>query len=100
LLYLFIYNSFYFFLSSLFLLSLGTQLGKYQTRKKLKRTLYVPGRVFFLKSRQLKQGATIQRVLRGNWQEDVLWSLHDILISPKMIDHHTIEAYIRTLNRC
>lgn len=76
------------------------QLGKYKGRKKDKHSLQVPGRVFFIKSRQLKQGATIQRVLRGNWQEDVLWNIRDIVLSPKMLDHHTLDAYIRTLNRC
>lgn len=76
------------------------QLGKYKGRKKDKHSLQVPGRVFFIKSRQLKQGATIQRVLRGNWQEDVLWNIRDIVLSSKMLDHHTLDAYIRTLNRC
>lgn len=78
----------------------GKQLGKYQGRKKDKRALHLPGRVFFIKSRQLKQGATIQRVLRGNWQEDVLWNIRDIVISTKMLEHHGLAAYLRTLNRC
>lgn len=89
--------------------------------------LLLPGRVFFVKARQLKQvsstaphlpyptllystlpystllmyqGATIQRVYRGNWQEDVLWRLRDILISKRMMEHHQLEAYIRALSRC
>jgi hypothetical protein len=48
----------------------------------------------------LVQGATLQRVLRGNWQEDVLWQLHEILPSKKMLEHHSLENYIQTLNRC
>lgn len=48
----------------------------------------------------LKQGATMQRVLRGNWQEDILWNIQEILISSKMLEHHSLPAYIRTLNRC
>jgi hypothetical protein len=62
--------------------------------------LSLPGRVFFIKPRKLKAGATIQRVLRGNWQEDMLWQLHDVLISQRMLEHHTLDSYIRTLNRC
>jgi hypothetical protein len=74
---------------------------KYRGRKQAEVTgLHVPGRVFYIKSRKLKQGATFQRILRGNWQEEVLWNIHDIVISKKMIDHHTLSAYIRTLNRC
>lgn len=62
--------------------------------------LGLPGRVFFIKPRKLKTGATIQRVLRGNWQEDTLWQLHDVLISQRMLEHHALDSYIRTLNRC
>ena len=46
------------------------------------------------------QGATIQRVMRGNWQEDMLWQLKEILLSKRMLEHHTLDSYIRTLNRC
>jgi hypothetical protein len=63
-------------------------------------TLSVVGRVFYLKSRQHKEGATIQRVLRGNWKEDMLWLLHEILLSKKMFDHHSLKNYINTLARC
>lgn len=77
------------------------QLSQYQSRKKdNKGLLQLPGRVFYMKSRQLKQGATLQRVLRGNWQEEVMWSIRDVLVSPKMLQHHALEAYIRTLSRC
>eukprot|EP01031_Cornospumella_fuschlensis_P036021 gene36021-43686_t len=58
------------------------------------------GRVFFIKNRELKQGATLQRVFRGNWQEDVLWGLEDIVLSHKMLAHHMLDSYIQTLNRC
>lgn len=77
------------------------QLGQYSTRKKdTKGILHLPGRVFYMKSRQLKQGATLQRVLRGNWQEEVMWNIRDVVLSPKMVTHHDLEAYIRTLSRC
>jgi hypothetical protein len=63
-------------------------------------SLQLPGRVFYLKSRKHANGATLQRVLRGNWREDVLWSLHQVLISPKMLSHHTVDNYINILSRC
>lgn len=79
----------------------GKSLTRYRTSKKASSSpLDLPGRVFFMKNRQLKQGATLQRILRGNWQEDVLWKVHDIPISGKMLEHHGLDAYIRTLNRC
>jgi hypothetical protein len=46
------------------------------------------------------QGVTLQRILRGNWQEDVLWQIHSILLSEKMVTHHSLQNYVRTLNRC
>jgi len=61
--------------------------------------LSVPGRVFFCKSRSLQNGASIQRVMRGNWREDVLWLLHEILVSKKMAEHHSLEYIIKTLSR-
>lgn len=62
-------------------------------------SLHVPGRAFFIKARKHKQGASIQRVLRGNWQEDMLWLLHEILLSKRMIEHHSLESHFRTLSR-
>jgi len=79
----------------------GKSLSHYKgTASKDEHQLSVPGRVFFVKPRKLKAGATIQRVLRGNWQEDMLWQLHDILLSKRMLEHHSLDSYIRTLNRC
>lgn len=63
-------------------------------------SLQLPGRVFFIKNRKLQKGATIQRVLRGNWKEDLLWTLHEVLVSERMLEHHTLEAHVRTLARC
>ena len=63
-------------------------------------SLSLPGRVFFVKARKLKEGATIQRILRGNWQEDILWQIHDILLTKKMFTHHNLDYYIKTLDRC
>ena len=78
----------------------GKNVKKYKIRKQEVAGLHVPGRTFYIKSRKLKQGATLQRILRGNWQEEVLWNIHDVVITKKMVEHHTINAYIRTLNRC
>lgn len=75
-------------------------MKKYKGRKQEAAGLHVPGRAFYIKSRKLKQGATLQRILRGNWQEEVLWNIHDVVVTKKMVDHHTLNAYIRTLNRC
>ena len=75
-------------------------LGQYTGSKHDLTNLSLPGRVFFIKSRKHKDGASIQRVLRGNWQEDMLWLLHEILISKKMFEHHTLESYFKTFSRC
>ena len=61
---------------------------------------HVPGRVFFMKKRKHKNGVSFQRVLRGNWREDMLWMLRDILLSTRMFEHHDIDSYIKTLMRC
>eukprot|EP01041_Mallomonas_annulata_P005093 gene5093-10190_t len=98
-------------------------------------SLSVPGRVFFVKRRKLKDvspdpdlnlnpdseaqaesqtqtiphflrsfdifdGASLQRVMRGNWKEDLLWTLHEIMLSSRMVEHHSLAAYIRALARC
>lgn len=42
----------------------------------------------------------MQRVLRGQWREDILWTLHEVLLSKRMIDHHSLEEHIKTLSRC
>lgn len=75
-------------------------LGLYTGQAHDLSSLSVPGRVFFIKSRKHKLGASIQRVMRGNWQEDVLWLLHEIYLSKRMIEHHTIASHFRTLARC
>ncbi len=75
-------------------------LGQYTGSKHDLTNLSLPGRVFFIKSRKHKDGASIQRVLRGNWQEDMLWLLHEILISKKMFEHHALESYFKTFSRC
>jgi hypothetical protein len=75
-------------------------LGLYTGQAHDLSSLSVPGRVFFIKSRKHKLGASIQRVMRGNWQEDVLWLLHEIYLSKRMIEHHSIASHFRTLARC
>ena len=78
----------------------GRGLGQYTGGGHDLSALSVPGRAFYVKSRQFKQGASMQRVLRGQWREDLLWMLHDVLFSAKMLEHHSLDAYIRTLARC
>jgi hypothetical protein len=81
----------------------GRSLGNYKDNKQRDKSRYrmsCAGRVFFIKQRKIKEGATIQRVLRGNWQEDILWQIHEVLVSQKMIDQHSLDYYIQTLNRC
>ena len=63
-------------------------------------SVHVPGRVFFMKNRKHKNGVSFQRVLRGNWREDMLWMLRDILLSKRMFEHHSLDSYIKTLMRC
>ena len=74
-------------------------LQQYSTGQHDLAALAVPGRVFYCKSRSLQNGASIQRVMRGNWREDVLWLLHDILLSAKMAEHHSLDYHVRCLSR-
>ena len=30
----------------------------------------------------------------------MLWVLHDVIVSKKMLTHHSIESYIKALSRC
>lgn len=62
-------------------------------------SLRVPGRVFYLKARSHKQGASLQRVMRGNWREDMLWQLNEVLLSDRMLRHHELDYHIKTLDR-
>jgi hypothetical protein len=62
-------------------------------------SLRVPGRVFFLKARAHKDGASLQRVMRGNWREDMLWQLNEVLLSDRMLRHHELDYHIATLDR-
>ena len=74
-------------------------LGRYTGNVHDLESMKVPGRVFYLKSRAHKDGATLQRVLRGNWREDMLWQLNDIMLSEKMMNHHSIDYHIQALDR-
>ena len=78
----------------------GKGVASYTGNKHDLESVHIPGRVFFMKNRKHKNGASFQRVLRGNWQEDMLWSLRDILLSSRMFEHHDLKAYIATLMRC
>lgn len=71
----------------------ATTLGEDDAR------LAVPGRVWFLKPRRLKNGATLSRVLQGNIKEDMLWQLHDIMLTKSMLSHHRLDKYIKILDR-
>ena len=79
--------------------SASKALEDYSTSKHDLTTLNMPGRVFYLKRRARNDGATIQRILRGNWKEDTLWQLHDIIVSKKALQHHNIDYIIHTLSR-
>eukprot|EP00903_Cladosiphon_okamuranus_P009799 g9316.t1 len=61
--------------------------------------LIVPGRVWFVKPRRLKNGATLSRVMQGNLKEDMLWQLHDIMLTKSMLSHHRLDKYIKILDR-
>lgn len=61
--------------------------------------LVVPGRVWFAKPRRLKNGATLSRVMQGNLKEDMLWQLHDIMLTKSMLSHHRLDKYVKTLDR-
>ncbi|CAM9335995.1 unnamed protein product [Ectocarpus sp. 12 AP-2014] len=71
----------------------ATTLGEDDAR------LAVPGRVWFAKPRRLKNGATLKRVMRGNVKEDMLWQLHDIMLTKSMLSHHRLDKYIKILDR-
>ncbi|CAM9807700.1 unnamed protein product [Ectocarpus sp. 13 AM-2016] len=71
----------------------ATTLGEDDAR------LTVPGRVWFAKPRRLKNGATLKRVMRGNVKEDMLWQLHDIMLTKSMLSHHRLDKYIKILDR-
>jgi hypothetical protein len=59
----------------------------------------VPGRVWFLKPRRLHGGATMVRVRQGALRDDMLWQMHDIMLTKSMLSHHRLERYIGTLDR-
>lgn len=61
--------------------------------------LTLPGRVYYIKPRKLHGGATIKEVLRGSLREDVLWKMHDILVSKSMLKHHSLDKYVGVLAR-
>ena len=71
----------------------ATTLGEDDAR------LTVPGRVWFTKPRRLKNGATLARVMQGNLKEDMLWQLHDIMLTKSMLSHHRLDKYIKILDR-
>ncbi|CAM9317741.1 unnamed protein product [Ectocarpus fasciculatus] len=71
----------------------ATTLGEDDAR------LTVPGRVWFAKPRRLKNGATLKRVMQGNLKEDMLWQLHDIMLTKSMLSHHRLDKYIKILDR-
>ncbi|CAM9383434.1 unnamed protein product [Laminaria digitata] len=71
----------------------ATTLGEDDAR------LTVPGRVWFTKPRRLKNGATLARVMQGNLKEDMLWQLHDIMLTKSMLKHHRLDKYIKILDR-
>lgn len=61
--------------------------------------LAVPGKVWFAKPRRLKNGATLARVMSGSMKEDMLWQLHDIMLTKSMLSHHRLDKYVKILDR-
>jgi hypothetical protein len=67
-------------------------------------TISVPGRAFLVRPRRLG-GSSIHEV--GNLQKggrealraNLLWQLHDVLLSKSMWRHHKLESYIQGLDR-
>lgn len=69
-------------------------------RKRLRKGLHFPGLPFYIKSRRYNEGGTIRQILRGNWQEELLWNIHNIIINKNSLRHHNLDSYIKTLSRC
>jgi hypothetical protein len=74
-------------------------LRQYSTGHHDFESLKPAGRVFYIKKRRKMQGATIARVLRGNLREDMLWQLHEVVVTSSMQKHHSLDEYIKTLVR-
>eukprot|EP00953_Heterococcus_sp_UTEX-ZZ885_P019583 10935-Heterococcus_DN1.PRE.2 len=53
----------------------------------------VPG-VWFLKPRRLHGGATMVRVRQGALRDDMLWQMHDIMLTKSMLSHHRLESIL------
>jgi hypothetical protein len=61
--------------------------------------LSLPGDVWFLKPRRKKGGATMAQAMTGSLREDMLWQMHDIMLTKSMLSHHQLHKYIETLDR-
>lgn len=60
--------------------------------------LHLPGQVFYLKPRA--DGSVSLNTLGSNRnREQHLWQLNDILLTKSMLAHHTLDAYIHSLER-
>jgi hypothetical protein len=41
----------------------------------------------------------MMQVMVGKLREDALWQLHDVFVSKRMLDHHTLDYHVSTLAR-
>lgn len=60
--------------------------------------LHIPGNVFYLKPRS-DGSISLNKLGANKRREQLLWQLNDILLSKSMLAHHTLDAYIHSLER-
>ncbi|KAG5181491.1 hypothetical protein JKP88DRAFT_349220 [Tribonema minus] len=61
--------------------------------------LIVPGTVWFVKPRRLRAGATMTKSRSGALRDDVLWQMHDVMLTKSMLSHHSLARYVAVLDR-
>ena len=64
--------------------------------------LHLPGHLFFLKPRKdasVSLYALKSETPKQGARADLLWQLDDILLSKSMLAHHTLDAYLESLDR-
>ena len=67
--------------------------------------LALPGNVYCIKPRRYHNACSLHQVggdataKHQAWRAAILWQLNDILLSPSMISHHSLTAYIHALDR-
>ena len=67
--------------------------------------LALPGNVYCIKPRRYHNACSLHQVggdataKHQAWRAAILWQLNDILLSPSMVSHHSLTAYIHALDR-